>query len=122
MKLHRDDVDGPGVEATRASLEDALAALDGDACTLVSLEGIEAVLMCGGDVRSGLVVTLQSPMRTAVLTADGDATGRQVTLVAGGQPGDYPAEQVVDRTTATQAMVAFLETEDLDDGLTWSSD
>lgn len=96
--------DGPGVEATKASLQDALAALDGEACTLVSLEGANAVLMGGGDAQAGLVVTMQSPTRTAVLTCDGDTTGQHITLVAGGQPGDYPREHVVDLATATQTM------------------
>lgn len=119
MRLYRDDEDDPGVEPTTASLRQALVALDGDACTLVSLQAHEAVLMCGGDAACGLVVTLQSQERIAVLIGDEARAGDRVTLVAGGQPGEYPGDKVVDLPTASQAMETFRQTAELDARLTW---
>lgn len=70
-----------------------MAALDGDACTLVSLEAERAALMCGGDAAGWLVVTLQS--------------------------GECPGEEVVDLAKATQAMETFRQTAELDNQLAW---
>lgn len=66
-----------------------------------------------------IVTYVESDQRSAVavdLSAEPDV---EIRVVAGGQPGNFPARWVVSRTTAIQAATTFSQTGSLTAELMW---
>jgi hypothetical protein len=100
---------------------DLVRSLDGIRHTLVTLSpGGEAHMAIGGDANRGLVVYVTSDntifynLRTSVNRHQGI-----VTLVAGGQPGDYDYRNVVTLEEALAAAVRYAETGERAESLPW---
>lgn len=104
---------------TNDDLKRALKQLDATAYTMITVEAGEDHYMTvgGGGGRYVVVVTFDNQLFFTLLCAE-PVTGI-VMLKAGGQEGDYPAEEVVGTTQALQAAEVFMETGDLDDGQQW---
>jgi Immunity protein Imm1 len=95
--------------------------LDGDLHTLVTLSpGGDAHMAIGGDAASGLVVYVTADNRSFHNLRTGHPSrSSPITVVAGGQPGDYDAHHVVSLEEALAAATQYAETGQLDDGLNW---
>jgi hypothetical protein len=102
-------------------IRDRILALDGDARTLVILYGKDAHLAVGGDCATGLVVYATFDNQVFHQLSTGEEDGEQeVTVVAGGQPGQYPARHVVQVDDAVAAAQAFAADGRLLDCLVWT--
>ena len=84
-----------------------LVATDGSTLTIGGGAGRHVIFMVSA---SGALWTLQSPERSA---------SEMELLNAGGQEGDYPANQVVDTATAMRAASSFYRNGASASGLTW---
>jgi len=118
-----DDADRGEVEevlSDQAQLRDRIGSLDGDTRTLVTVYGEDAHLAVGGDSSTGLVVyaTFDNEVFHQLVTGTGGGD-REVMVVAGGQPGRYPAKSVVPLRDAVTAAGTFADDGRLDDRLTW---
>ncbi|MCA1975147.1 MAG: hypothetical protein LDL44_20120 [Caenispirillum sp.] len=102
-----------------ADLRRAIDDLDQATHTLVIVAGEgEAHLGVGGG-RGEFVVYATFDNRTFYNLIDRSKAGAPVTVVAGGQAGDYPTSQVVDRDRAVVAATRFLTEGRLGDDLGW---
>ncbi len=116
--------DADGQEVEESPVEEALVAsrileLDGRSRSLVTLCGGEGHLAVGGDSAAGLVVYATPDNESFHQLTHGAPGDGQVTVVAGGQPGDYPAHHVVPADTAIVAATAYASRGELDDALSW---
>jgi hypothetical protein len=95
-------------------------ALDAKTRTLVSLYGRDgAHLSIGGGAGRYVVYALTPDDQLWNLHTDEDNRKGTVLLNAGGQEGDYPASQVVNKGLALQAARTFLAKGELDPRLRW---
>ncbi|MCW3002034.1 MAG: hypothetical protein JWQ20_1332 [Conexibacter sp.] len=95
----------PSLEQVRA----AIAMLDGDRHTLVLVTGDDEFpqLSVGGG-NEGRFVAVYGDANGDFWLLEGDAAARgTVTVVTGGQAGDFKAKFVVDRSVALRAALAF---------------
>lgn len=117
------DDDGQEVEepAEEALVRTRIMELDGAMRSLVTLYGGDGGhLAVGGDSDSGLVVYATRDNETFFqLTRDVPGDEPQVTVVAGGQPGEYPANQVVNVDAAITAAQAYAGSGALHKELSW---
>jgi hypothetical protein len=117
------DADGQDVEESPvddALVRERILQLDGANRSLIMLYGGDRHLAVGGDSDGGLVVYATLDGETFhSLTRDGADGDPPVTVVAGGQPGDYPANQVVSADAAISAAQEFARSGELADELTW---
>ncbi|ALX13165.1 hypothetical protein P350_17265 [Burkholderia cepacia JBK9] len=94
-----------------------------DRSTLVFDASDATVMTIGGGNDGRYVVFIASEIDAVLLNlatpeAPADET---IELVTGGQRGGYPAQQCVDRATATQAAVYFVSTGGADPRLCWQT-
>ena len=117
------DANGDEVEESltgEAAVRERILELDGASRSLVTLFGDEAHLAVGGDSRSGLVVYATFDNESFhELTNPAAEGGAAVTVVAGGQPGEYPPARVVAADDAITAALEFARSGGLAEGLTW---
>ena len=107
--------DGPGggeladppVAEVRRRIED----LNGHDRTLVTLDRGGDYLAVGGSAEQGLVVHIEVGQGTELWQAlsPGTPSAETVVVVAGGQPGDYPARMVTTLEVALSAATAYAE-------------
>lgn len=111
-------------ELTRPTVEHvrhAVGRLDQARWTLVSLvrsPGHPNLTIGGG---AGHYVVYLAPREDVFfnLLSESQPDGPVVLVTAGGQPGDYPARQVVSQRQAVAAAVHFLAHGDMDPGQAW---
>jgi hypothetical protein len=117
IKCKEELVCNPGVE----QFERALQGLDGNKRTLLCLESAKGPQLVVGGGDGGYIVYIAfSDMEFWNLLSDIESDER-VLITAGGQQGDYPLRQVVDKQRAYQAGVAFLRHGGLAENLKWES-
>jgi len=101
-------------------LDRVIDALDAKTRTLVSLYAQDGANLTIGGGAGQYVVYLSTPDEELWnLLADDPDRKSTVILTAGGQEGDYPARQVVNKQRARQAGYAFLLTGQMDTSLPW---
>jgi ubiquinone/menaquinone biosynthesis C-methylase UbiE len=105
----------------QAAISDLVDGLNQSTSSLVVIEPPtgESVLLVGGGLGRFIVTYVESDQRSAVavdLSAEPDV---EIRVVAGGQPGNFPARWVVSRTTAIQAATTFSQTGSLTAELMW---
>jgi immunity protein Imm1 of predicted polymorphic toxin system len=100
---------------------DLVRSLDGSRHTLVTLSpGGESHMAIGGDAGQGLVVYVTSDnMVFYNLRTNSDRPQGIVTLVAGGQPGDYDSSNVVTLEEGLTAAIRYAETGMRTESLVW---
>jgi hypothetical protein len=104
---------------THEDLDRVLGQLDAETYTMVTLHAGEGHhLAIGGGRGQYVVYATFDNERFWSLVRGGAATGT-IVLNAGGQEGDYAAEQVVDQDQARGAAHEFLETGQLDPKQQW---
>jgi hypothetical protein len=115
-----DHVDLLTLEApTAADFEAAFTRLDASVYTTLTLAfGDDHHLGIGGGA-GRYVVYSTVDNRAFMNLVSPDAPTGLVSVLIGGQLGDYPAEQVVDATTARAAGLAFLDGGRLDPSHPW---
>jgi hypothetical protein len=96
------------LNATEEDLLTALSRLDGKAFTMVVIahEGATHLAIGGGDAFQYVVYATFDNVRFPNLLTDKVQTGT-VQLTVGGQPGDYPADQIVGQRLAFAVAMAF---------------
>jgi hypothetical protein len=100
----------------------AVAALDADQFTLVVVEGWGATeILIGGGGGKYVVSVAKSPDDLFTLVNSSGPSGNTVLLKAGGQTGNYPAEEVVNFKRAIQAARWFCEHNEPDPSLVWKT-
>jgi hypothetical protein len=115
VKCKQELVRNPSVE----QFESALRSLDGNKRTLLCLESATGPQLVVGGGDGGYVVYLAfSDAEFWNLLSEIESDER-VLVTAGGQQGDYPLGQVVDRQRAYQAGIAFLRHGGLAENLKW---
>jgi len=103
-------------------VQSAVAALDADQFTLVVVEGWGATeMLIGGGGGKYVVSVAKSPDELFTLVSSCGPSGNPVLLKAGGQTGNYPAEEVVDFERAIQAARWFCEHNEPDPNLVWKT-
>ena len=110
------------VEIQAPTLEDvlrAIAALDAATHTMVSLFGSESCLCIGGGAGQYVAYASLPDGRLWNLLLDNEERKEVVLLNAGGQEGDFPGRQVVDKLRVLHAARTFFETGALDTSLRW---
>lgn len=112
---HEWRVDSPSSD----DLERALNRLNAKEYTSLCIEGDgERHMMVGGGGSKYVVyATLDNEEFWNLIAVE--AKEGVVSLNAGGQEGDYPANQIVDLKQALHACLAFLATQELDADLKW---
>lgn len=111
-----DEIDMPSID----DLNRAVEALNSATRTLVFLNGQNGShLAIGGGAGRYVVYVSTSDEDFWNLVADKNDSAGQVMLNAGGQEGDYPVRQVVDKLHALQAAHKFFKTGELDPSLKW---
>lgn len=103
-----------------AQIRDRIRALDGESRTLVTLYGPDAHLAVGGDQATGLVVYATFDNQVFHQLTTGAAGDHELTVVAGGQPGNYPAHHVVGFADALTAATEFADHGRLAESLRWT--
>ncbi|SDU69507.1 Imm1 family immunity protein [Jiangella alkaliphila] len=101
-----------------------LTALDGEHRTIVTIAADgEAHLGCGGDNRLGLVlyVTADNQVFHTLINETAASGADDVVMVAGGQPGRYPARQVVPLEVAVAAAEYYATHRDISPELAWDT-
>lgn len=99
-----------------------VSALDGKVHTLVTLHGPDRYLTIGGDFVSGLVVyASMEEDKFLVAGRKGSAADEPVTVVAGGQPGVYPAVNLISGDQAVAIAATFARDGTLSGVVDWSS-
>ena len=110
------EVAGPRDE----DVEGAVGALDGKSVTLATLEvGDQAHLAIGGGPSQFIVYVTHDNERFFTATSPGQPAEPKVALVAGGQLGEFPGDEVVDRATALQASLHFAKFKERDPSIVW---
>jgi hypothetical protein len=113
-------------DPTWATIEGAILGLDGEKKTMVVLgtgdDGdVPHMAVAGGKAgRYVVYVTYDNAEFHSLL--DPTAPDGQVSLVAGGQRGDFSLMKCVDLKTALRAAATFSATGALDDALHWSTE
>jgi hypothetical protein len=111
-----DEIHAPTVD----DLDRVIEELDAKTHTLVSLYGESgAYLSIGGGAGQYVAYASTSDEQLWNLLSDSDDRNGIVLLNAGGQEGDFPARQVVDKVLALQAARVFFGTGKLDFALRW---
>lgn len=114
------DDEGEQLDPTADDLERMIRRLDGERRTLVSLQGDAGYLAVGGSARDGLVVYADLGDGDFWTARSPDSTSTDpVTVVAGGQPGDYEARLVTTPDVALAAATAFLDDGTLSGQVEW---
>lgn len=111
-------------EPTLDAVAAAIQALDGRVYTMVSIVFKESsVIFIGGGGSNGLYVVTATydGEHFKIATGDASSTG-MVTMIVGGQEGDYPARHCVDFVTALRAARAFASTGEMDSTVNWEDD
>lgn len=105
--------------ASPSDLEHALDQLDGRIHTMLSIQGEgEHHLAIGGGAGQYVVYATFDNEQFWNLQRSQPASGT-ILLNAGGQEGDYPAEQVVTKEQARAAALTFLDVGQLDPTQRW---
>ena len=101
-------------------LHRVIEALDADVKTSVFLKGENGAYMAiGGGLGKYVVFVSPSDQKFWNLIAREGATNETVSIVIGGQEGDYPARQVVDKNAAMKAAESFFSQGERDPSLHW---
>jgi Immunity protein Imm1 len=104
---------------TAEQLDSALARMDAEVYTLITLGGSGNSHLCvGGGAGAYVVYVTFDNLDFWNLISPGGVVDR-VAVVAGGQEGEYAAEQVVDLESTRVAAHAFLAGQGLAPGLRW---
>ena len=127
-KLVQDNWDGQQSQEivknspTWQDVQSAVVTLDASQRTLVAVEGWgKTEMLIGGGGGKYVVSVATSPDGLfTLLNSQGKATDR-VLLKAGGQTGNYPADEVVDLDKAIQAVQWFCEHNEPDPNLAWKT-
>lgn len=101
---------------------DLVGMLDGERHTLLTLspEQGDAHMAVGGDSRSGLVVYMTEDNESFLnLRARDREAGVEISVVAGGQPGEYDSSIVVTLEEALAAATCYAESGKPSDELQW---
>jgi hypothetical protein len=100
---------------------DLVRSLDGSRHTLVTLSpGGEAHMAIGGDASRGLIVYVTTDNTVFYnLRTNSDRPKGTVTVVAGGQPGDYDSDNVVTLEEGLTAAIHYAETGMRAESLVW---
>jgi len=110
-------------EIQTPTLDDVLrliAALDAKTHTMVTLFGSDNSYLCIGGGSGRYVVYASTPDEQLWnLLLDSDDRKGMVLLNAGGQEGDFPVRQVLDKSHVLHAARTFFETGALDAALRW---
>jgi hypothetical protein len=110
-------------EIEAPTLEDVLrviAALDAKTRTMVSLFGPDNSYLCiGGGLGQYVAYASTSDGHLWNLLLDSDDRKAVVLVNPGGQEGDFPARQVLDKSRVLHAARSFFETGVLDAALRW---
>jgi hypothetical protein len=102
------------------TIRERIEELDGVDRTLVTIGRDEAHLAVGGGAASGFVVYATYDNDIFHQLADEEASADDsVTIVAGGQAGEYPRQQVVTMDAALRAAETFATAGELAPDLTW---
>jgi len=108
------------VTPTVDDLHRAIEALDATVKTSVFLQGEDgAHLAIGGGSGQYVVYVSPSDRQFWNLIANGADRSKTVSLFVGGQDGDYPARQVVDKNVTTKAAEGFFFKGERDPSLHW---
>lgn len=103
-------------------IEKAIRELDGKNQTLVTLGINDDTYMSIGGGENKYIVTATFDNFNFYVSIDSAKSQQIDTLVAGGQKGNYPANQCVDLLHCLLAARTFTEAGKLDDLLTWEED
>jgi hypothetical protein len=109
----------PPATAVRRRVRD----LDGHDRTLVTLDRAGGYLAVGGSAEDGLVVHVEVGEGTQLWQALSPDTSSEepVRVVAGGQPGDYPARVVTTLEVALSAAIAYAASGERASDVQWES-
>ncbi|WP_375504185.1 Imm1 family immunity protein [uncultured Jatrophihabitans sp.] len=116
-----DGDDGEVVDPSVGELERRIRALDGEHLTIVTLQSETGYFAVGGSAANGLVVFAD--------LGDGDfwsalspvtSSTTMVTVVAGGQPGDYEERLMTTVEVAIAAATHFLASQALSPEVEWT--
>ena len=100
-------------------VEERIAALDGAHHTIVTIYRGTAHMACGGSAETGVVLYATFDNEQFWQLTNSDADDEPVSVVAGGQAGQYPRRVVVTAGQAHSAMRTFLESGVLHAVSTW---
>ncbi|QWT22141.1 hypothetical protein KPL74_09050 [Bacillus sp. NP157] len=104
-------------------MDEALALLDGKVHTLAVLEGAGdhwPKLTIGGREGAYVVMYARSGADAGWWDLHSDGSAEEfVTLVIGGQDGDYPSDLLNSRAAMRRAASHFFETGEMDPSLVW---
>lgn len=105
---------------TAHDVSEALARLDGDKYTELSIEGPDATLIGGGGGPDQFFFNflLAEDQGEWVLSENPEAVGA-TSLAIGRNLADYPSKHVVGRDTAKKALIFFLQNNERDQRLNW---
>jgi hypothetical protein len=108
------------VSPTFDDLRRVIESLDANVKTSVFLEGENgAYLAVGGGSGQYIVYVSPSDQQFWNLIANRTERNEKISLVVGGQDGDYAARQVVDKNSAIKAAKRFFLKGELDRSLHW---
>ena len=104
---------------TQADVIQSIEALDAETKTALTLDREEtSISVGGGRGRYVVFMTVGDDEQFWNLLSESAETG-VIMINIGGQEGDYPVRQVVDKEQATRAAICFLESGRRDPALTW---
>ena len=111
-------VDNPSIE----NAFEAIGSLDGRVKTLAVLSDRDgsSLTIGGGAGRYVVFVSTKDEKCFNLLSAD-TSTQEKVVLNAGGQDGEYPAQQIVGLQQVLDAVSAFFQTDVMDSNQSWRS-
>ncbi|MDJ0619739.1 MAG: Imm1 family immunity protein [Calothrix sp. MO_192.B10] len=103
-------------------IESAIRELDGHHKTLVTLEtdGETHMAVSGGQEKYVVYVTFDNESFYSLI--DPSKSDIEVSLIAGGQEGIYPAKSCVDLNTTLKAAKAFAEFGTMEESVIWETD
>lgn len=116
-----DSDDGQAVDPSVAELERRIRALDGEHLTIVTLQSETGYFAAGGSAAHGLVIYADlgdGDFWSALSSVTTSTT--MVTVVAGGQPGDYEERTVTTVEVAIAAATHFLASQALSPEVEWT--
>jgi hypothetical protein len=102
-------------------IRNLITALDGDTRTLVTIYAEEAHLAVGGDAHSNLIVYATFDGETFQNLVTPTAGNQRVRIVAGAQPGDHPARDLVSVEDALAAAITFAHDGSLSAEANWET-
>jgi len=113
-----DPVDMPDL----AQVESAVSKLDGNKCTMVVLrgDGPDVNLSIGGGSGGLYVVSLTYDNRRFLTLLNPTAQTGRISMVCGGQRGEFDAKKCAVRSVMLQAVRTFAATGERDVTLHWS--